>query len=184
MRRFIFYSRTGSTAPFLGSLRENGRLDTVYQCILTSLFDSHAIRRDVEFHAFLYGAPNPPLHLKIDGGQLHDVRVDEATWTNLLNGIFAGKPHPGMNLSKEGIEPFSRSITEKYVLSEKGENINGIIMNDPTFFVGDHVGLPKKFEDLLIKEGAKKVSIGRNRYLAASTIDIVNYILDQRAYSK
>lgn len=179
MRRFVFYSRTGFTAPFTGSLMEHGRLDTVYECILTSLFTSHAIRRDTEFHAFLYGPPTPPLHLKIDGRQLHDVRVDEASWNLLLNKALAGGEHPGILVTKEGIETYSKELTEKYVLHEDGTDINDITFKDPTFFIGDHIGLPKKFEDSIIKAGAKRVSIGRERYLAASTIDIVNYTLDK-----
>ena len=67
MREFILYSRTGRTDPKFHSLREAGRLDVVYQCILMSLFMSHAIRRDVVFHAILSGPPLPPLELTIDG---------------------------------------------------------------------------------------------------------------------
>lgn len=180
MRRFIFYSRKGVTAPFSGSLQENGKLDTVYQCILTSMFNSHAIRRDVEFHAFLYGAPNPPLHLKVSGSELRDVRIDEATWNDLLRKIFAGDVHPGISTVKEGIETYSKGLSETYVLNERGAPIDEINFKSPTFFVGDHIGLPEKFENSLLKNGAKQVSIGKERYLAASTIDIVNYILDKK----
>ncbi len=180
MRRFILYSRIGYTGPFIGSLLEAGRLDTVYQCILTSLFVSHGIRRDVEFHAFLYGKPNPPLHLTVDGRTLHDVRIDESTWRDILNNVFSGGVHPGISIRKEGIETYAKSLKESYILSEKGEDIKEVRFEDPSFFVGDHVGLPKKFEDLLSKIGAKKISIGRERYLAASAIDITNYTLDEK----
>ncbi|MCL4400747.1 hypothetical protein M1316_02105 [Candidatus Parvarchaeota archaeon] len=180
MRRFILYSRTGQTAPFVGSLMDAGRLDIVYQCIFTSMFASHAIRRDTEFHAFLYGAPIPPVHVAVDGKTLHDVRIDENTWRSILNNLLAGKDHPGISSKKEGIEGFSKDLSETYVLSEKGDPIEELKFSSPSFFVGDNVGLPKKFEDLLLKNGAKKVSIGQERYLAASTIDIVNYILDKK----
>lgn len=180
MRRFILYSRTGQTAPFVGSLMGAGRLDIVYQCIFTSMFTSHAIRRDTEFHAFLYGSPMPPLHIIVDGKTIHDVRIDENTWEMLLNNLFAGNAHVGISSRKEGIETFSKSLSETYILSEKGEDIEKLDFKNPSFFVGDNVGLPKKFEELLIKNGAKKVSVGKERYLAASTIDIVNYILDKK----
>ena len=180
MRRFILYSRIGYTGPFKGSLLDAGRLDTVYQCILTSLFVSHGIRRDVEFHAFLYGKPNPPLHLIVDGRTLHDIRIDENTWKETLNKVLSGGAHPGVSICKEGIEVYAKSLNEYYILNEKGEDIKNVNFKDPSFFVGDHVGLPKKFEDALLKNGAKKISIGNERYLAASTIDITNYILDEK----
>ncbi len=184
MRRFILYSRTGYTAPFSGSLQEAGRLDIVYQCTLMALFASHYIRRDTEFHAFIYGAPNPPLHLFIDGKSLRDVRIDEATWKRLINEAFAGTEHPGIRISKEGIETYVKTLEEMYVLSEKGINIQDVEFKSPSFFIGDHIGLPKKFEDSLVKRGAKKVSVGKERYLAASTVDIVNYILDNKLREK
>ncbi|MBE5727803.1 hypothetical protein IHE51_01560 [Candidatus Parvarchaeota archaeon] len=184
MRRFVLYSREGYTAPFRESLLKAGRLDTVYQCILTSMFTSHAIRRENEFHAFLYGRPNPPLHLSIDGRSLFDVRVDEDTWRRIILSVLSGKKHPGVNVKKEGIETYAESLEEIYVLSENGIDIDEINFREsPTFFLGDSVGLPKKFEDLLLRLGGKKVSLGKKRYLAASTIDIVNYTLDKKQLS-
>ena len=118
MRRFILYSRIGYTGPFRGSLLDAGRLDTVYQCILTSLFVSHGIRRDVEFHVFLSGKPNPPLHLTVDGRALHDVRIDENTWKDILNKVLSGGAHPGISISKEGIETYTKLLKEKYILSD------------------------------------------------------------------
>ena len=168
------------TAPFIGTLRNAGRLDIVYQCILMSMFASHAIRRDVEFHAFLYGRPNPPIHLTIDGGRLYDVRVDEETWRKILNETLSGAPHEGVGVKKEGIEPYAKSLDEVYVLNENGEDIERLNFKSPSFFLGDHVGLPNKFEKSLIAKGAKSVSLGKNKYLASSTIDIVNYLLDRK----
>ncbi len=181
-RTFVLYSRTGSTVPFKGNLRLAGRLDIVYQCILTSLFASHTIRREVEFHAFLYGRPNPPLHLKVNGAELYDVRIDEDTWRVIINEVLMNKQHAGVSLTKEGIENFVKTVNEKYVLSENGNIIDNMKFNEnPVFFLGDHIGLPKKFEGFLEREGAKKVSLGRNKYLAASCIDITNYILDSKS---
>lgn len=181
-RTFVLYSRTGLTAPFVGCLRLAGRLDIVYQCILMSMFASHAIRREVEFHAFLYGRPNPPIHLKIDGAELYDVRIDEETWREIINKALIGKSHPGVYINREGIETFAKSKKEKYVLSEYGEPINEISFEEPVFFLGDHIGLPKKFEGFLERESAKKISLGKTKYLAASTIGITNYILDSKNF--
>ncbi|MEM3190845.1 MAG: hypothetical protein QXU98_10140 [Candidatus Parvarchaeota archaeon] len=182
MRRFILYSRGGYTASFSTTLLKAGRLDTVYQCILTSMFTSHSIRRDSEFHAFLYGRPNPPLHLWIDGRKLYDVRVDEDTWRDILVSVLSGRAHPGVFIRKEGIETYAKGLDEIYILNEDGEDIRSVKFGgNPSFFIGDSVGLPKKFEGLLLSRGGRKVSLGKKRYLAASVIDIVNYLLDGSA---
>jgi tRNA (pseudouridine54-N1)-methyltransferase len=178
MRKFILYSRTGLTSGFNTDLREAGRLDIVYQCALNSLFTSHAIRGDTEFHAFLYGRPKPPIHLKVDGGSLFDVRTDEASWRELLNRILMGGSNEGVTMSSEGIERYAADLDETYVLSEKGEPIDGVRFDSPSFFLGDNVGLPKKFEGLLLRKGAKLLSLGKKRYLASQCIAILNYRLD------
>jgi tRNA pseudouridine-54 N-methylase len=82
-------------------LHDAGRLDIVYECAVASLFLSHAIRKNVIFHAILNSPPNPPLHLKIEGATLHDVRTDQETWRKILKKVLAGKAHPGISLSKK-----------------------------------------------------------------------------------
>ena len=81
MREFILYSRLGRTDAKWESLHDAGRLDIVYECAVASLFLSHAIRKDTVFHAILNGPPQPPLHLRVEGLTLHDVRTDVGTWT-------------------------------------------------------------------------------------------------------
>jgi tRNA pseudouridine-54 N-methylase len=48
------------------------------------------------------------------------------------------------------------------------------------FILGDHVGLPKKAEVFAQRFG-EKISLGKQPYLAASCITIINYTLDQQA---
>jgi len=45
--------------------------------------------------------------------------------------------------------------------------------------LGDHVGLPKKAEAFALRFG-EKISLGRTPYLAASCINILNYLLDRQ----
>ena len=49
-------------------------------------------------------------------------------------------------------------------------------------FLGDHVGLPKKAETFALRYG-EKISLGKQPYLAASCITIINYLLDRQAKS-
>jgi len=183
LREFILYSRKGRTDSRFRSLRDAGRLDVVHECIVASLFLSHGFRRNVVFHATLYGPPTPPIHLKIDGATLRDVRTDQGTWKDILRKVLSGKPHPGISISKESFEALVKEKSteaEIYVLEEGGKDVSEIEFGEhPVFVLGDHIGLPKKVEKFVLRFG-QKVSLGKQRYLAASCITILNYLLDRK----
>ncbi|MGD8564768.1 MAG: tRNA (pseudouridine(54)-N(1))-methyltransferase TrmY [Candidatus Bathyarchaeota archaeon] len=181
-REFALFSRLGRTDSRFTSLREAGRLDIVYECIEASLFVSHGIRRNVILHILLNGPPNPPLHLKIDGSLLTDVRTDQDTWKTILKRVLSGHYHPGISVTKSGFEPLIRKKAKSskiYILEEGGKDISETkIGKNPVFVLGDHVGLPKRVEGFALRYG-KKFSLGKQRYLAASCITILNYLLDR-----
>ncbi len=182
VREFILYSRKGRTDSRFPNLRDAGRLDVVHECIVASLFLSHGIRRDVVFHAILSGPPSPPLHLKIDGSQLRDVRTDQATWQEIFRKVLAGKSHPGISVHKYSFESLLKekaSASAIYVLEEGGKDIFEVSLGEnPIFVLGDHIGLPKKVEGFALRYG-RKISLGKQPYLAASCISIANYLLDR-----
>lgn len=177
------YSRLGRTDSGFANLRDAGRLDIVYECVVASLFFSHGIRKDVVFHAVLNGPPRPPLHLMVDGVSLHDVRTDQHTWEQILKKVLSGKMHPGITVDRLGFESVMKDLANRapvYVLEERGEHVSRIDLADSAVFVlGDHVGLPKRAEGFALRYG-KKVSLGRQPYLAASCITILNYLLDSK----
>lgn len=177
------YSRLGRTDSGFANLHDAGRLDIVYECVVASLFLSHGIRKDVVFHAVLNGPPRPPLHLMVQGISLHDVRTDQHTWEQILKKVLSGKMHPGIMVNRLGFEAVMKDAANRapvYVLEERGENVAGIDLADSAVFIlGDHVGLPKKAEDFALRFG-QKVSLGKQPYLAASCITILNYLLDSR----
>ncbi len=183
-REFVLFSRQGQTSPNFGSLHDAGRLDIVHECIVASLFLSHGLRRDVTFHAILNGPPSPPLHLKISGETLYDVRTDMETWQQILKKILQGKVHPGVTIEKTGFEALLKTKAQThqtFVLEEDGEPITNTAFTENSLFIlGDHVGLPKKSEAFALRFG-KKISLGRQPYLAASCITILNYTLDVQA---
>ncbi len=180
MREFILYSRTGRTDPRFQNLREAGRLDVVYQSILMALFRSHAMRRDVVFHAILGGPPHPPLELEVDGEKLRDARTDERTWEDILRKVLSGREHPGISIKKSSLQQLVKEKKNIFVLEESGESIRTIDLGEnPVFVLGDQVGLPRKDEEFVLRYG-KKVSIGEKAYLASACICIINYILDLR----
>jgi tRNA (pseudouridine54-N1)-methyltransferase len=184
LREFILYSRLGRTDPRFTSLHEAGRLDVVHECIVASLFLSHGLRRNTTFHTILNGPPKPPLHIKIDGATLYDVRTDQETWTSILKNTLSGKPHPGITTDKTSFETLLRTRASEapiYVLEEGGKDISEIsIGENPVFVLGDHVGLPKKVEGFALRYG-EKVSLEKQPYLVASCITILNYLLDRKA---
>ena len=180
------FSRLGKTNSTFSNLHDAGRLDIVYECVVTSLFLSHGIRRDVTFHAILNGPPNPPLHIQIDGVSLYDVRTDVITWQQILRKVISGKSHPGISVEKMGFEALLKQeaqIRNVYVLEEGGKNMAETEpADDAVFVLGDHVGLPKKAETFALRYG-EKISLGKQPYLAASCITIINYLLDCKAKS-
>jgi tRNA (pseudouridine54-N1)-methyltransferase len=164
-------------------LHDAGRLDIVHECIVTSLFLSHGLRKDVKFHAILNGPPLPPLHLEINGETLYDVRTDMETWQSILKKAMRGKPHPGVATDKTSFEALLKSKAETskiYVLEEDGKDITtDQLDSNPLFVLGDHVGMPKKAEKFALRFG-EKISLGKKPYLAASCINILNYLLDRQ----
>ncbi|MBC7131387.1 tRNA (pseudouridine(54)-N(1))-methyltransferase TrmY [Candidatus Bathyarchaeota archaeon] len=183
MREFIVYSRTGRTDSKWINLHDAGRLDIIHECIVASLFLSHGLRRDVVFHAVLYGPPRPPLHLEVKGESLYDVRTDQKTWEKILRKVLSGGNHPGITVSKMGFENLIRAKAEEsqvYVLEEGGRDIFEVDINEhPIFVLGDHVGLPKKAESFALRYG-EKISLGKKPYLAATCITVINYLLDRK----
>jgi tRNA (pseudouridine54-N1)-methyltransferase len=181
-REFILFSRIGKTSPDFDNLHDAGRLDIAHECIVASLFLSHGLRRDVTFHAILNGPPNPPLHIQINGETLYDVRTDVDTWKTILRKVIAGKSHPGICVDKTSFEALLKEKTKThsiFVLEEGGKNIEEIQLPDNSVFVlGDHVGMPKKTEGFALRFG-EKISLGKQPYLAASCITIINYLLDR-----
>ncbi len=184
MREFLLHSRTGYSNSSFNGLINAGRLDIVYQCILTSVFKSAAHRHDVVFHAVLNGPPTPPVHIAVAGSELKDARIDERSWERILKNVLSGKEHPGISIDRT---PFQRLVQQKhsdnygiFVLNSKGAMIsNQEFKENNLFILGDHVGLPRNDESFALRYGTR-LSLGKEKYLAASCIDIINYTLDQR----
>ncbi len=183
MREFVLYSRLGRTDTNWDSLHDAGRLDIVHECIVSSLFLSHGLRRNVIFHAILNGPPQPPVHVQVNGMELYDVRTDMDTWKIILKKTLSSKPHPGIAINKTGFEALLKMKAETnqiYVLEEDGVDVEEITLStDALFVLGDHVGLPKKAEAFALRYGTK-ISLGKIPYLVTSCITILNYLLDKR----
>lgn len=126
------------------------------------------------------------MHIEINGASLYDVRTDMGTWQRILKKVIAGKPHPGIATSKTSFEALLKVKAETasiYVLEEDGKDIaEAKLPHNCVFVLGDHVGLPKKAEAFALRYG-EKISLGKQPYLAASCITILNYLLDRQVKS-
>jgi tRNA (pseudouridine54-N1)-methyltransferase len=119
--------------------------------------------------------------LRIDGSRLKDVRTDQITWRKIFQKVFSGDSHPGISIYKRSFESLLKEKSETsvvYVLEEGGESISAVKLGKrPVFVLGDHIGLPRKVEGFALRYG-HKVSLGKQPYLAASCITVLNYLLD------
>ena len=90
----------------------------------------------------------------------------------------------GISCIKTSFEALVKSKAENckvYVLEEGGKNIAEVkLHSDAVFVIGDHVDLPKKAEVYALRYG-EKVSLGKQPYLAASCINVLNYLLDRQS---
>lgn len=187
MREFVLISH-GVTEPFaLNSLPNAGRMDIVSNAVRSAFWLSFQIRKDVVFHLFLYGKPNPWIYIRFEGKKLKKASPDERNLAILIRKAIERvkdkeiESTPGVFVSREGFKDFLEKYKERniYVLDEKGENINNIEMKkDPVFVLGDNLGIPLECQDLLLN--FPKISLGPVSYLTSECITIVNYILDQK----
>jgi tRNA (pseudouridine54-N1)-methyltransferase len=119
--------------------------------------------------------------LKVDGATVRDVRTDQQTWEEILRRVLSRKPHPGVSVDKTSFEVLLKIKANEapiYVLEEGGKDFLEVdIGENPVFVLGDHIGLPKTVETFALRFG-EKISIGKQPYLAASCITILNYMLD------
>jgi tRNA (pseudouridine54-N1)-methyltransferase len=110
------------------------------------------------------------------------VRTDEKTWEEILRKMLSGGVHQGIELRRESFQEVLKSKQNVFVLEESGEDIlKAKLGENPVFVLGDQVGLPRQDERFALRFGTK-ISLGKKPYLAASCVDIINYILDQKIY--
>jgi tRNA pseudouridine-54 N-methylase len=106
------------------------------------------------------------------------VRTDERTWEDILRKVLTGGTHRGIDVKRESLQELIGKRANVFVLEEKGEDVWRVRFGEnPTFVLGDQVGLPKKDEGFVLRFG-RKISLGKKPYLAATCVDIINYLAD------
>ncbi len=109
---------------------------------------------------------------------MRDVRTDEGSWEEVLRKVLSGGKHPGISVGWESLQELVGEKQNVFVLEEKGEDVWKVRFGEnPVFVLGDQVGLPKKDEGFVLRFG-RKISLGRKPYLAATCVDVINYLAD------
>ncbi|MEM4702689.1 MAG: tRNA (pseudouridine(54)-N(1))-methyltransferase TrmY [Archaeoglobaceae archaeon] len=180
------------TGPFnLNDIPGAGRMDILCRCVSQALFLSHSIRKDVEVYLLLLGKPDPPKVLKISSNELKRMSPDERNiaghirkaigfkvsknWTETNSGIF---------IAKKNIKELLEELSEKfkiYYLREDGKDIREEIasIKNPLFILGDHLGVKKEEEDVILEFAEKILSVSKLSLMAEQCITIIHYELDR-----
>lgn len=192
MRGFLIIGNEASTEPFnLSDLPGAGRIDVLCRCISQALFLSHSIRKGVEVYLLLLGEPDPPKVMRIKSDELRRMSPDERNvaghirkavgfkiskdWVETNSGIFVARK----NLNELLIE-LSKNY-EIYYMREDGKDIRDVVttMKNPLFILGDHLGVKKREEDLILGFIKSTISVSKFSLMAEQCIAIANYELDR-----
>jgi tRNA (pseudouridine54-N1)-methyltransferase len=195
MRTFVLFARkacTDSKFSIDDLPSSGGRMDVVARCLSSSLFTSHAMRKDVVFYAVLNGPPRPPVTLQFSSAELHGVSPDERSIGGQLRAALGGTVgkawmhlRPGISVAGKSLQEIIKELADAgkpiYVLHEDGKPIEEVkLESDPVFVIGDQVGIPDKDEKFVLRYAKEKVSLGTTPYLASSVISVLNWAADRR----
>jgi len=185
-RTFILYSHATTNPSFsLDRLYEIGGLDLVCRCVLAALWLSKTVRKDTQFLVSFNGGPKPPVAIRFDGAKLVGINPSERDIASVINKcLFKVKNQEwfavqeGVAVSKKTFQEIVKDSRNIFVLDPKGAHISKVGFNDPTFVLGDNVGLPKQEMLFALRKG-QNVSLGNQVYLASAVISVVNWTLDR-----
>ena len=185
-RTFVMYSY-GTTDPNFDIDRyETSGLNYVCSCVISALWLSKNVRRDTRFFVILNTGQKPPVTIRFDGNKILGVEPSERSIVSVIKKslhIVKDKEwasvQSGVSVSRKSFQEIIKESANVIVLDAKGTHITKTKLQNPTFVLGDHVGLPKKDMQFALRKGTK-VSLGRNIYLASSVISVVNWVLDEQ----
>ncbi len=195
MRRFVLLGQRATARPDF-SLDDvpgtSGRLDVLLRCVRSALLVSHGLRRDTLAYLVLHGG-GAPRTVRIDGRIASYLRPDERTMAGRLRAMLATEAigagfdaeRQGMAVADGGLDTALRDLGPGtlYVLEEHGPDLRDepLDVDDPVFFVGDHLGFDPRARDELAAAGARPLRVGPLSLHADDAVAIVQNELDRRA---
>ncbi len=189
-RIFVLIANRAVTSSFnLNDLAGSaGRMDIVCRFISQSLFISHGIRKNVMVYAVLKGPPEPCKIVKISGDEVRYLSPDERNIAGMLNKALSKKAEkdwnmvsPGVYVARMDLSSLLDSLGDKniYYLREDGVDISMIDVSEPVFVIGDHTGVEREDERLLLEKAERVISLGSTLYQADQCVTIINYLFDR-----
>jgi tRNA (pseudouridine54-N1)-methyltransferase len=174
----------------------SGRLDVLLRCVRAALLWSHGIRTDVTAYLVLCGGPRAPRTLRIEGASARFVRPDERSLATLARKTLASRVddaaegfvevRAGIALAADGLESVLRDVRSAplFVLEEGGPDVRaveGAILGEAAFFLGDHLGFDATVRERLAAAGARPLGIGPRSLHAEDVIAVVLNELDRHS---
>jgi tRNA (pseudouridine54-N1)-methyltransferase len=195
MKRFVVIGQTATASPdfVLDDVPgTTGRLDVLLRCVRAALLVSHGVRRDSAIYLVLEGGPRAPRSVKIDGATSSFLRQDERSLAGVLKSMLAWADDQdafdegirGMSIARGGLDVVLADLGafDPFVLEENGTDVRGVALEveNPVFFVGDHMGYGEKTRARIATLGAKPISLGPLSVHADDAIAIIHNELDRR----
>ena len=192
MRGFLIVGNEAFTEPFnLSDLPGAGRMDILCRCVSQALFLSHSIRKRVEVYLLLLGEPDPPKAIRIISDELRRMSPDERNIGGHLRKAVSFKAskdwmeaNSGVYVARKTLRDLLVEVSESYeiyYLREDGKDIREEVtkMKNPLFVLGDHIGVRRAEEDVILEFSSGVLSVSGLSLMAEQCVAIVNYELDR-----
>ena len=191
-RLFVVIGNKAVTSPFnLNDMPGSaGRMDIMCRCVAQALFVSHGVRRDTAICLLLKGEPDPPKAVLFKGDSVRYLAPDERNVGGIIRKALSVeriddwvKSSPGVYVARRDLKALLEEIEgfDIFYLKEGGEDIRRVRFGDRVAFVlGDHLGVEKDDEEVILSRSAGVVSLSPLSLQADQCIVIAHYELDRR----
>jgi len=192
VRRFVVIGQTARGSSFsLDDLPgSSGRLDVLLRCAQAALLVSHGLRRDTMVYLVLLGDAGAPKTLRVDGRIAEYLRPDERSLGGRVRTALEWATTEAFAAERQGIAVAGAGLevvlgdlgaTTPYVLEEGAADIRhaSVDVENPTFFVGDHLGFDPETRARLAELGATPLSVGPLSVHADHAVALVHNELDR-----
>ncbi len=145
----------------------------------------------MEVYLLLFGDPNPPRVVKIRSDELRGMSPDERSVAGLIRKALKFKAgekwtetNSGVFISKKDLKGLLEELSNSYriyYMRENGKDLRKLAdkMKNPLFVLGDHLGVKKEDEKVILQFAEDIVSVSKLSLMAEQCITIANYELDR-----
>ncbi len=170
------------------NLMKAGRMDIVLNVMISTLFISNAMRKDIRLHLIFDGPPSAPRHLVFESDK--ELPISKKDVAGLIKRMLYKSPDseglkeifPGCLVEKKSFEHLVKELDKEgknvLLLDDRGEDIRKFkLKGNEVFILGDHEGFPKDKKKFLKK--IDKISIGPKVLFASQVMTIIHNEIDR-----